>query len=172
MGETVKEGWCILACGYEVHFEHGAPVKVSNNGKPLPAPEGLAQEITDLSGMRVMLGAWEPAEGSLEVEAPVTVARDDLDKVLRNLALVSAGVFVDRYGKPIDPDDDTDWDDEEYALDFGSALKLCGLKWGDVDKQTHVEAYRAAMHEETVRLAGHRGAFSAAQGAHSPPDAA
>lgn len=167
MEETVKEGWFTLPCGYDVHLEHGVPIRVSNNGEPVPAPAGLPGEIMDLSGMCVTLGHWEPVAGGAEMEAPVIVVRDDLGKVLHNLALVSAGVFIDRYGKPIDPED-TDWDDEEYALDFGNALRYCGLTWGDVDKEGYVEAYRAAMHEETVRLAG-QGALAGVRQAAQPP---
>lgn len=171
MEETIKEGWFTLPCGYDVHLEHGVPIRVSNNGEPLPAPPGLVQEVADLSGLQVAVGSWEPLERGAEMEAPVTVVREDLGKVLHNLALVSAGVFVDRYGKPIDPED-TDWDDEEYALDFGNALRYCGLKWGDVDKESYVEAYRAAMHGETVRLAGDLGRAGVREAAQSPAKAA
>lgn len=148
------EGWVTIPSGYDVCFERGIPVEVSDNGKG-PAAQSLADEIAALCGLRVTIGNWSRADDADEQLAPITVAREDMAEVLRRLALVSAAVFVDRYNKPIHTRD-FDWDAEEYAVDFNIALKCCGLGWGDVDKEAYFHGYAEAMHEESRRLTAGR----------------
>lgn len=150
--DSPKHHWARLAEGYDVEIRHGVPVRVSDNGKPnAVSADPLAGEIADLTGLHVHLGPWSPTGRSGESEAPVIVAREQLDKVLERMARASAVLFVDRFRKAIDADD-VDWDRAEFGLDFGTALECCHLKWGEVDAQAYFADYARVMHEETTRL--------------------
>jgi hypothetical protein len=150
---TVKNGWERLSNGFDVEFRHGIPVRLSDNGKTLLIPAStLIEEITALGGLDIRLGDWQPGEGDSEREAQLWVSGEQLDEVLRRLALAAAAVFVDRYGKAIDRDD-IDWDTLEYVNDFRTALHYCGLDADDVDQDSHRDSYLDTMHRETRRLA-------------------
>jgi len=82
----------------------------------------------------------------------VFVSGKDFAEVLRRLALSSAAMFIDRFHKPVDAGD-VDWDRLEYLKDFREALDHCGLAWGDIDKDAHLDGYLETMHIETQRLA-------------------
>ncbi|MGD2137802.1 MAG: hypothetical protein PVF08_06065 [Gammaproteobacteria bacterium] len=150
---TLVNGWQRLPSGFDVELRHAIPVRISDNGGgPAPAGATLAQEITALTGLRVTLGEWLSGERPGEHEARLTVSGEQLEEVLRRLALAAAAVFVDRYHKTVDRDD-VDWDTLEYDNDFRKALAHCGLAWGDVDKEAYRDGFVEAMHRETRRLA-------------------
>lgn len=150
-----KHGWFPLPCGYEVHFEHGVPVSVSDEARPKAVPEDqLQQEIAQLGSFRVTVGAWKREGGDPDSTASLTVAKEDFGLVLQVLARLSGGLFVSRFGKAVSADD-PDWDDESYAVDFNAALKYCGLGWKDVDKNAFGEQYRTTLENEAKRLSSH-----------------
>jgi len=152
-GITTKNGWERLANGFDVEFRHGIPVRLSDNGKQLTSPEStLIDEITALGGLRIRMGEWQPGAAANEHEAQLWVFSEQLEEVLGRLALASATVFIDRFGKPIDKDD-VDWDTLEFVSDFRTALDYCGIEWGDVDKDSYLDGYLDTMHQETRRLA-------------------
>ncbi|MBI2313055.1 MAG: hypothetical protein HYU77_11200 [Betaproteobacteria bacterium] len=151
MGEMLKHGWVMLADDVEVHLDHGVPTAVCVKGGGLSEAAALARQVMEFTGLKVALGPWRPGERIAEQEAAVVVAREDLAEVVRRLATASARVFVDYYHKPVD-EEDPDWDPEEFAQDFGNALKYCGLKWGEVDQDAYFRIYRDVMHAETARL--------------------
>lgn len=154
MGEMLKHGWITLAGNVEVHLDHGVPTAVCVKSA---APDGaaLVRQIGELTGLKVTFGSWHPVARASEQEAPVVIAREGLAEVVKRLAMASAQVFVEYYHKPVD-EEDTDWDPEEFAQDFGNALKYCGLQWSEVDQDSYFRIYREVMHAETARLAGGR----------------
>ena len=146
-------GWQRLSNGFDVEFRHGIPVRLSDNGKALPASgSALPDEIASLAGLRIRLGEWLPGEKPDEREARIVVSGDQLAEVLHRLALSSAAVFYDRFRKPLDKED-IDWDTLEYANDFHTALECCALGWNEVDKEAYTGDYVETMHRETLRLA-------------------
>src|SRR5512135_1115177 len=118
MGNSLAHGWVDLPTQGEAYVEHGLPRRVSVSADAPVDAERLAQEIADMTGLRVTLGAFAPGEEPGQLEAGVEVSPQDLDEVLRRLAQASAEVFYDRYRKAIDAED-TDFDDEAYAQDLG-----------------------------------------------------
>lgn len=150
---TVTNGWQRLSNGFDVEFRHGIPIRLSDNGKALEIPAAtLIDEITAVGGLDVELGEWLPGEDPNEHEARLTISSDQLEEVLRRLALSSAAVFFDRFHKPVDKDD-VDWDTLEYVTDYRTALEYCGLAGSDTDKEAYRDAYLETMHQETRRLA-------------------
>lgn len=148
--------WVRLKSGYDLGLHGTVPIRLSNSGRSLSLPDDeLVREVQEQSGLRVKLGPWTDGEGPGEREARVVISGQQMGEVLRRLAVVSAGVYVDRFNKPIDPSA-VDWDAAEYAYDMNLALEYCGLTWHDVDKATHFDAYVTAMHQETERLAGRK----------------
>jgi hypothetical protein len=153
MEALIQHEWARLPSGYDVLLEHGVPCRISNNRLAIPdSVQGLIDQIFELTGLHVTIGPWLPGEGEGELEAPLVVAKSDLDRVLHKLALHSAAVFVDRFNRAINAND-PDWDEAAYHEDFGRALKYCGLSWGEVKPEAHYPAYRRAMEDETARLA-------------------
>ncbi|MGB5606845.1 MAG: hypothetical protein WBN51_10015 [Gammaproteobacteria bacterium] len=150
---TVTNGWQRLANGFDVEFRHGIPVRLADNGKQLTIPVAtLLDEITVLGGLRVELGEWLPGENPDEHEARLSISGDQLEEVLKRLALSSAAVFFDRFHKPVDKDD-VDWDILEYVTDYRAALGHCRLEGSDADREAFRDAYLETMHQETRRLA-------------------
>jgi len=150
---TVTNGWQRLSNGFDVEFRHGIPIRLSDNGKEPAIPAAtLTDEITVLGGLLVAIGDWLPGEDPNEHEARLTVSSDQLEEVLRRLALSSAAVFFDRFHKPVD-EDDVDWDTLEYVTDYRTALEYCGLEGSDADKEAYRDTYLKTMHQETRRLA-------------------
>ncbi len=154
MDAPLTHEWVDLPSGFEVELEHGIPVRVGNAGVlELPGdPAALEEEIARETGLRVKVGRWEPVEG--ELEARLTVSRDDLAEVLRRLARASASVFVDRFVKAYD-ETDTDYGRAAFAQDFSLALGYCGLQWSDVDQEPFYQDYLETFKAETERLARH-----------------
>lgn len=153
MDTPLTHGWVELPSGFEVELEHGIPVRVGNAGLALPHDSAaLEEEIARETGLRVQIGRWEPVEG--ELEARLTVSRDDLAEVLRRLARASASVFVDRFVKAYD-ETDTDYGQGAFAQDFSLALGYCGLDWGSVDQEPFYRDYLETFKAETERLAQH-----------------
>ncbi|WP_333840667.1 hypothetical protein [Pelomicrobium sp.] len=151
MDTPLTHGWVELPSGFEVELEHGIPVRVGNAGLALPPDSAaLEEEIARETGLRVQIGRWEPVEG--ELEARLTVSRDDLAEVLRRLARASASVFVDRFVKAYD-ETDTDYGQGAFAQDFSLALGYCGLDWGSVDQEPFYRDYLETFKAETERLA-------------------
>lgn len=151
MDTPLTHGWVELPSGFEVELEHGIPVRVGNAGLALPPDSAaLEEEIARETGLRVQIGRWEPVEG--ELEARLTVSRDDLAEVLRRLARASASVFVDRFVKAYD-EIDTDYGQGAFAQDFSLALGYCGLDWGSVDQEPFYRDYLETFKAETERLA-------------------
>ena len=151
--DRTHHGWVRLDNGFDVRLEHGVPVRLSDNGLALDGTlEALEKTIADASGLPVTVCAWEPGETDGEKEAPLRVDPNRLEEVLRRFAMGSAALFFDRFRKPLDRHD-VDWDAAEYAVDFHRALEVCGLDWGDADKDAHFDAYARTMHDETERLA-------------------
>lgn len=150
---TTKSGWERLSNGFDIEFRNGIPVRLSDNARKLTIPESvLIQQIARVSGLQVKLGKWQSGENPDEHEAPLIVASNQLEEILRRLALSSAAMFVERYHKPIEKDA-VDWDTLEYAADFRKALIYCGLEWGDADKDNYIDDYVETMHQATRRFA-------------------
>jgi hypothetical protein len=153
MDALIEHEWARLENGFDIMLEHGVPCRISNNKLPIPgSPKELQQKILELTGLHATIGHWVPGEGDGELEAPLTVEKSDLQRVLEKLALYSAAVFVDRFNRAINQND-PDWDETQYHEDFARALKYCGLAWGEVKPQACYERYRIAMEQETAKLA-------------------
>jgi hypothetical protein len=154
MDALIEHEWVRLENGFDVMLEHGVPCRISDNKLPIPSsPKELQQKILELTGLHVTIGQWTPGEGKDELEAPLTVEKSDLQRVLEKLALHSAAFFVDRFNRAINQKKDPDWDETQYHEDFARVLKYCGLAWGEVKPQTYYERYRIAMEQETAKLA-------------------
>lgn len=154
MDKEIIHGWVTLGPDVEVFLAHGVPTRIWVGGMPEPAL--LVDAIRELTGLKVVLGAWEAGEEPGELEAALQVSPEYIGRLLEVLARASAETFYDRYRKPMDADD-TDFDDEAYAQDFSSALEYCGLHWGDVDKDALAQPYLSALHRaaETVARVAH-----------------
>ena len=149
---NMQSGWISLGNGFDVELQHGIPVRLSNNGNDIPADDaGLVDEVKSLSGLSLVITGWEDSEEAGEKEARLCVDALQFDEVLRRLALASAALFVDRYHTTIEQES-VDWDNAEFARDFNHALDCCCLDPGDMDREEHVGAYIACMHDETRRL--------------------
>jgi hypothetical protein len=152
MGDSLVHGWVSLPTRGEAYLEHGVPRRASVAGDAPVDVGQLAEEITDMTGLRVTLGTFEPGEEPGQLEAGVDVSPQDLNEVLGRLAQASAEVFYDRYRKPIDAED-TDFDDEAFAQDLGTALEACRLHWGEVDEAALRERYRLTLHSACEEIA-------------------
>ncbi len=141
-GRAYPHGWISLPSAGELLIEHGLPFAVRvRNGKPVDV-ERIIADIAKISGLNVTIGYWKPTDGDSIMEAALRVDAREIDEVLRRLAQVSADVLAKRFRKPIELDD-LDFDDEAYAHDFGVALGICGLRWGQADQ--------AALRDNYVR---------------------
>ena len=150
--DTIQNGWTGLSNGFDVELQHGIPVRLSNNGLDIPSDDALlTDEVTRLSGLTVVISAWENADEPGEQEARLCVDALQFEDVLRRLALASASLFVDRYHTPIDQDS-VDWDNAEYARDFNHAVECCCLDQGEMDRKEYFTIYVELMHAETKRL--------------------
>lgn len=150
---TASNGWNRLPCGCDLELRHGVPVRLSSKGEAAEIPAAtLSGEVTTLTGLHVSLGEWLPGEDAGELQARVRVNGEQLSEVLNRLALSAAGLFFDRYHKPVDRDD-VDWDALEFANDFRRALDYCGLDWKEVDRDACKAGYLKTMHAETHRFA-------------------
>jgi hypothetical protein len=150
---TLRNGWERLPSGFDVEFRNSIPVRISDNGRGMTVPEEvLLEEVTALGALHVSLADWEPGEREGEHEASLYVSGGEFTEVLRRLAASSAALFVERYHKAVD-EHDVDWDRLEYLNDFETALELCRLSGGDVDKESCFDDYIEIMHTETRRLA-------------------
>lgn len=154
MASMMKEGWMEIPGSGEVHLAHGVPDRVWFHGMTPPPSAEMAEAINALCGLHVRIGEWCGSESAGDMEAALTVIRDEMGEVLRRLAEASAETFRDRYQKAVDASD-TDWDDEAYAMDFDTALHLCGLNQGEAPREAFRESYLRAMHEAAARLARH-----------------
>lgn len=149
--KSTPNGWTSLSNGFDVEFQHGIPVRLSNNGLDIPADDAvLVEEVRHMSGLSVVIAGWEDAADG-EQETQLCVNALQFDEVLKRLALASAALFVDRYHTPIDKDS-VDWDDTEYARDFNHAVECCCLDPGDMDRKVYFSDYVTHMHAETERL--------------------
>lgn len=150
--DTTQNGWVGLSNGFDVELQHGIPVRVSNNGLDIPSDDApLVDEVSKLGGLTVVISGWEAADEPGEQEARLCVDALQFEQVLRQLALASAALFVDRYHTPIDKES-VDWDDAEYARDFNHAVDCCCLDQGDMDRKEYFGIYVELMHAETKRL--------------------
>ena len=151
MGRAFGHGWISLPSEGELYLEHGVPREVRVAGRDPADVERIADEVSDIAGVRVTIGRWEADEEAGEMEAVVHVAAEDVSEVLQRLAHASAETFYDRYHKPMDSSD-IDFDDEAYAQDMGFALEVCGLKWGQIDDRPLRHAYLRALHREIEEI--------------------
>jgi hypothetical protein len=152
MGSAFMHGWVSLPTQGEMYLDHGVPREVRLDGHGMADVERMADEIVDVTGLRVTFGRWEPVEDTDAMQAEIHVAPADMAEVMRRLALASAETFFDRYHKPIG-EGDTDFDDEAYAQDFNVALDVCGLHWSQVNMDAMRDAYRRALHGAAERMA-------------------
>ena len=152
MGRAFMNGWVSLPTCGELYLEHGLPHRVWAADRAAVDAERLSREITELTGLRVSLSAWEAAEDDEGIEAELKVSPADLNLVLLRLAGRAAETFVDRYQKPIDRDD-SDYDAEAYAEAMQEALGLCGLRWGQVDTDALRKAYSLTLHRTSEEIA-------------------
>ena len=151
-GETTQNGWVGLNNGFDVELLHGIPLRLSNNGLDIPSDDAqLVDEVKALTGLTVVITAWQASEEPGEQEANLCVDAMQFEEVLRRLALASAALFVDRYHTPIDKDS-VDWDNAEYARDFNHAADFCCLDQSEMDRKEYFTAYVTLMHSETQRL--------------------
>ncbi len=149
---TTQNGWVSLSNGFDVELQHGIPTRLSNNGIEIPADDAqLVAEVGSLTGLTVVIAAWEASDEPGEQEARLCVDALQFEQVLRRLALASAALFVDRYHTPIDQDS-VDWDNAEYARDFNHAVECCCLDPGEMDRKPYFSMYVEQMHTETKRL--------------------
>ena len=149
---TTQSGWVSLSNGFDVELQHGIPIRLSNNGIEIPADDAqLVAEVGSLTGLTVVIAAWEASDEPGEHEARLCVDALQFEQVVRKLALASAALFVDRYHTPIDQDS-VDWDDAEYARDFNHAVNCCCLDQGEMDRKEYFSIYVELMHAETKRL--------------------
>ncbi len=151
MASALKRGWVTLPCGAEILLDEGIPRRIWIGGGTVSAPAEIVAQTATITGFHVAIGELEAGGDGGDAEAALTVVPSELGHVLECLAAASARVFYDRYRKSIDLED-TDWDDEAYAQDLGTALRLCGTQWSDVDDQAYRVLYRRAMHAETEQL--------------------
>lgn len=154
MGRAYMHGWVSLPSQGELYLEHGVPRQVRVEDVEWVVVERVADEIADVTGLRVTLEPWRQDEDSGEMEAAVRVDARDIAVVLSRLAHESAETFYDRYRKSID-ESDTDFDEEAYAQDFSLALGACGLHWGEIDHYALRDGYRHALHRASESIARH-----------------
>ena len=151
-GDTTQNGWVSLSNGFDVELHHGIPLRLSNNGMDIPADDAqLVDDVKALSGLTVVITAWQASEEPGEQEAKLCVDAMQFEEVLRRLALASAALFVDRYHTPIDKES-VDWDNAEYARDFNHAADCCCLDQSEMDRKEYFTDYVTLMHTETQRL--------------------
>jgi len=148
---AIQEGWCRISCGFDVLFERGIPIRVSDNGWSSAEIGTTDAELLRCCGLHVHRGQWRFANTAGEFEAPLKIARHDFGEVLNRLARASAALYVDRFSGPIDRTA-TDWDREAYAYDFAAALAHCDLERGQINMAAFFPGYQRTMHEESVRL--------------------
>lgn len=150
--ETLQNGWVSLANGFDVELHHGIPLRLSNNGLDIPTNDAqLVDEVKSLTGLSVVIQSWEASDEPGEQEAKLCVDALQFGEVLKQLALASAALFVDRYHTPIDKES-VDWDNAEFARDFNHAADCCCIDPGEPDRKGHFTAYVTQMHAETRRL--------------------
>jgi hypothetical protein len=149
---ATQNGWVSLGNGFDVELQHGIPVRLSNNGLDIPADDAeLVTEVSEISGLTVVIAGWENAKEPGEQEARLCVDALQFEEVLRRLALASAALFVDRFHTTIDQDS-VDWDNAEYVRDYNHAVECCCLDPGEINREGCFTIYARAMHAETRRL--------------------
>ncbi len=150
--ETSQSGWVRLHNGYDVEIQHGIPLRVSDNGLDIGVDDAeLVGQVSELSGLSVVIDDWVTAEDPKEHEAKLCVDALQFEEVLQRLARSSAALFVDRYHTPI-YEDSVDWDTAEFARDFNHAAEVCCLDTSELDKDDYFKVYVTFMHTESNRL--------------------
>lgn len=148
---TGHSGWHRIESGLDVKFQHGIPVRISNSGSSHHIDErSVSKKIHELTGFTVSMHDWTNNNAG-EQEGAVCIDKKEFEKVLHQLALSSAAMFVDRFHKAIDRNA-VDWDASEYAYDFNHAVEHCCMTYGTINKNTYFSHYIKTMHEESVRL--------------------
>ena len=149
---TLKNGWHRLKNGFDVEIKHGIPTRLSNNALGIPMDDAhLVDDVSEMTGLKVTIVGWHPAESSGEHEARLSIDALQFEDVLQRLAISSAALFVDRYHTAIDTDS-VDWDKAEYDRDFNQAIEHCGLEPGDLNKEDYYKVYQTFMHSESNRI--------------------
>jgi hypothetical protein len=145
-------GWVRLKNGFDVELVNGIPVTLSNNGLTIAGDDAaLDDEISTLSGLRTTIVGWHDCENSDEQETSLCIDAAQFEEVLQRLAIASAGLFVNRFHKPVGKDA-VDWDKMEYDSDFNKAIEHCCLESTDYNKMDFFDMYRDCMHIESHRL--------------------
>lgn len=149
---TVQNGWVTLSNGFDVELLHGLPMRLSNNGIDVPADDAeLVAEVTQLTGLTVVISGWQNAAEPGEQETALCIDPLQFEEVLRRMALASAALFVERYHTTLH-EDSVDWDNAEYARDFNHAVECCCLDQGEMNREDYFSVYAREMHAETKRL--------------------
>ena len=150
--ETSLSGWIRLNNGYDVEFQHGIPLRVSDNGLGIDVDDAaLVEEVSALSGLTVVIDDWVTAEDPKEHEASLCIDALQFEEVLQRLARSSAALFVERYHTAID-EDSVDWDSAEFARDFNHAAEVCCLDTSELNRDDYFKVYVTFMHTESKRL--------------------
>ncbi|MFY9329147.1 MAG: hypothetical protein WAO76_14220 [Georgfuchsia sp.] len=152
MGRAFLNGWMSLPTCGDVYLEHGLPRRVWVTDSANVNVERLMNEVADLTGLLVILGAWEPGENEEGMEAELKVNPADIDLILQQLAGLAAETFADRYQKAIDSED-VDYDEESFAESMQTALNLCGLHWDQVNEGALRQEFCLALHQASQEIA-------------------
>ncbi len=72
MSQTIHiNGWERLANGFDVEFKHNIPVRLSGHGLDI-SNQILAEEVSALGKLHVVIGKWEYGESLNEYEETTT----------------------------------------------------------------------------------------------------